>query len=212
MLSKIHVTVEGAVAVGKKTLLPKLHSVIASHNIDIDLVLEPVEKWVKWEGKNENWNLLDMMYKDPKRYAATLQMAAAISKIQLLQDAAKPCRLVERTLLCQEKVFIPLLVENGFLMELEQSLLAHFFTMVKNKDGVVADVIVYLRTSPEIALTRIQKHNRQGEEDLSLDYLTKLHSYYDTWLLGEKNVVVVNADNFDNVVPEEIYRQVLNIL
>ena len=43
MLSKIHVTVEGAVAVGKTTLLPKLHSVIASHNIDIDLVLEPVD-------------------------------------------------------------------------------------------------------------------------------------------------------------------------
>ena len=86
MLSKIHIAVEGAVAVGKTTLLPKLHSVIASHNIDIDLVLEPVDKWVKWEGENENWKLLDMMYKDPKTYAATFQMAAAISKIQSLQD------------------------------------------------------------------------------------------------------------------------------
>ena len=38
MLSKIHIAVEGAIAVGKTTLLPKLHSVIASHNIDIDLV------------------------------------------------------------------------------------------------------------------------------------------------------------------------------
>ena len=108
MLSKIHIAVEGAIAVGKTTLLPKLHSVIASHNIDIDLVLEPVDKWVKCEGKNENWNLLDMMYKDLKTYAATFQMAAAISKIQSLQDASKPCQLVERTLLCQEKVFIPL--------------------------------------------------------------------------------------------------------
>ena len=110
-------------------------------------------------------------------------MTAAISKIQSLQDTSKPYRLVERTLLCQEKVFIPLLVKNNFLTELEQSLLEHFFTMVKNHEGVVADIIVYLRTSPKIALTRIQKRNRQGEEDLSLDYLTKLHSYYDKWLL-----------------------------
>ena len=88
----------------------------------------------------------------------------------------------------------------------------HFFTMVKENSCVVADVIVYLRTSPYIALTRIRKRNRQAEEDLSLDYLTKLHSYYDNWLLGTKNVVVVNADNFYNVVPEDIYRQVLNIL
>ena len=106
-------------------------------------------------------------------------MTAAISKIQSLQDTSKPYRLVERTLLCQEKVFIPLLVKNNFLTELEQSLLEHFFTMVKNHEGVVADIIVYLRTSPKIALTRIQKRNRQGEEDLSLDYLTKLHSYFD---------------------------------
>ena len=212
MLSKMHIAVEGAIAVGKTTLLPKLHSVFASHNIDIDLVLEPVDKWVNWEGKNESWNLLDMMYKNPKKFASTFQMAAAISKIQSLQDASKPYRLVERTLLCREKVFIPLLVENGFLTDLEQSLLAHFFTMVKNHEGVVADVRVYLRTSPEIALTRIQKRNRQGEEDLSLDYLTKLHSYYDEWLLRLDNVVVVNADDFDNVIPEVIYQQVLDIM
>ena len=212
MLSKMHIAVEGTIAVGKTTLLPKLHSVFASHNIVIDLVWEPVDKWVNWEGKNESWNLLDMMYKNPKKFASTFQMAAAISKIQSLQDASKLYRLVERTLLCREKVFIPLLVENGFLTELEQSLLAHFFTMVKNHEGVVADVIIYLWTSPKIALTRIQKRNRQGEEDLSLDYLTKLHSYYDEWLLRLDNVVVVNADDFDNVIPEVIYQQVLDIM
>ena len=212
MLSKLHIAIEGAVAVGKTTLLPKLHSFIASHDIDIDLVLEPVDKWIRWEGENENWNLLEMMYKNPQNYAAKFQMAAAISKIQSLQDATKLYRLVERTLLCQEKVFIPLLIENNFLTELEQSLLAHFFTMVKNNSDVVANVIAYLRTSPEIALTRIRKRNRQGEEDLSLGYLTKLHSYYDSWLLEEGNVVVVNGDNFSNVDPEEIYKQILNVL
>ena len=67
MLRKMHIAVEGTVAVGKTTLLPKLHSVIASHNIDIDLVLEPVDKWVNWEGENESWNLLDMMYKIQKK-------------------------------------------------------------------------------------------------------------------------------------------------
>ena len=85
-------------------------------------------------------------------------------------------------------------------------------TVIKNQDGVVADVIVYLRTLPEIALTRIRKRNRQGEEDLSLEYLTKLHTYYDNWLLPINNVVVVDADNFDNIVLEDIYRQVLDIL
>ena len=63
MFSKIHIAIEGAVAVGKSTLLPKLHAVFLAKGIDIDLVLEPVDKWVNWEGPNsESWNLLELMY------------------------------------------------------------------------------------------------------------------------------------------------------
>ena len=213
MLSKIHIAVEGAVAVGKPTLLPKLHAVFLAKGIDIDLVLEPVDKWVNWEGQNnKSWNLLELMYQNPEKYASGFQMAAAISKIQSLSDSPKPAKLVERTLQCQEKVFIPLLVQNNYLEELDQSLLKHFFAMVRDNEGLKADVIIYLRTSPEIALTRVRSRNRQGEENVSLDYLTDLHQYYDNWLLHEDNVIVVDVDNFDKVCPEQIYARVMSYL
>ena len=121
-------------------------------------------------------------------------------------------KLVERTLRCQEKVFIPLLIKNGFLNDLDQSLLANFFEMVSNSDGLKADVIIYLRTTPEIALTRVRSRNRQGEESVSLDYLTDLHKYYDNWLLHEENVVVVDVGDFAKVDPEQIYSRVLSCL
>ena len=213
MLSKIHIAVEGAVAVGKSTLLPKLHAVFLAKGIDIDLVLEPVDKWVNWEGQNnKSWNLLELMYQNPEKYASRFQMAAAISKIQSLSDSPKPAKLVERTLRCQEKVFIPLLVQNNYLEELDQSLLKHFFAMVRDNEGFKADVIIYLRTSPEIALTRVRSRNRQGEENVSLDYLTDLHQYYDNWLLHEDNVIVVDVDDFDKVCPEQIYARVMSYL
>ena len=139
-------------------------------------------------------------------------MAAAISKIQSLNDSPKPAKLVERTLRCQEKVFIPLLVKNGFLNGLDQSLLANFFKMVRDSDGLKADVIIYLRTSPEIALTLVRSRNRQGEESVSLDYLTDLHRYYDNWLLYENNVVVVDVGDFEKVDPEQIYTRVMSCL
>ena len=70
MFSKIHIAVEGAVAVGKSTLLPKLHAVFLAKGTDIDLVLEPVDKWVNWEGQNNrSWNLLELMYQNPGKYA-----------------------------------------------------------------------------------------------------------------------------------------------
>ena len=119
---------------------------------------------------------------------------------------------MERTLRCQEKVFIPLLIQNGFLEELDQSLLRHFFDMVRDNEGLKADVIIYLRTSPEIALTRIRSRNRQGEESVSLDYLTDLHRYYDNLLLHEDNVIVVDVDDFDKVNPEQIYTRVMSYL
>ena len=90
MFSKLHIAIEGAVAVGKSTLLPKFHAVFLAKGIDIDLVLEPVDKWVNWEGpNNKSWNLLELIYQNTEKYAFRFQMAAAISKIQSLSDSPK---------------------------------------------------------------------------------------------------------------------------
>ena len=82
--------------------------------------------------------------------------------------------------------------------------------MIRDNEGLEADVIIYLRTSPEIALTRVRSRNRRGEENVSLDYLTDLHQYYDNWLLHEDNVIVVDVDNFDKVCPDQIYAHVMS--
>ena len=218
MLSKLHVAVEGAVAVGKSTLLPKLHEIFLANNIEIDLVPEPGDRWVDWKGTNPDdgsWNLLELMYQHPEENASRFQMAAAISKIQSLNDSPGPAKLVERTLLCQQKVFIPLLIKNGYLSELDQSILEQFFQMTRGMTGLKADVIIYLRTSPEIAMTRIQSRGRTGESNIQLEYLTALHELYDDWLIynrEESNVVVVDIDDFDKVSPENIYTRVMDHL
>ena len=84
--------------------------------------------------------------------------------------------------------------------------------MAHDNEELKADVIIYLQTSPEIALTRVQSRNRQGKESVSLDYLTDLHQYYDNWLLHEDNVIVVDVDDFDKVNPEQIYACVMSYL
>ena len=61
-------------------------------------------------------------------------------------------------------------------------------------------------------MTRVRSRNRQGEETVSLDYLTDLHEYYDNWLLHEENVVVVDVGDFDKVDPEQIYARVMSCL
>ena len=48
-------------------------------------------------------------------------------------------------------------------------------SMVQNMLNVSIDAVVYIKAEPELCLERIKKRARDGEENISLDYLQKLH-------------------------------------
>ena len=55
------------------------------------------------------------------------------------------------------------------------------------------DHIIYLRVTAEECLRRLKSRNRSEESGVSLEYLARLNSYYDNWLLTRDNVSIVNA-------------------
>lgn len=61
-------------------------------------------------------------------------------------------------------------------------------------------VSVYLRTSPDVCMKRIQKRNRSEESTVSMDLLDSLHERYEDWLLRKTKfylpapVVVVDGN------------------
>jgi deoxyadenosine/deoxycytidine kinase len=69
---------------------------------------------------------------------------------------------------------------------------------------------IYLRCEPEISFERIQKRKRSGEENISLEYLKKLHRKHDDWLLNEKKtkVLVLDASTDFERNPEKFIQQV----
>lgn len=42
---------------------------------------------------------------------------------------------------------------------------------------------VYLRSTPEVVHERMQRRNRPEESKIPLDYLRKVHEYYEKWLV-----------------------------
>lgn len=42
--------------------------------------------------------------------------------------------------------------------------------------------VIYLKCKPEICKTRIQKRNREGEADISVDYLKDVHKKHEDWI------------------------------
>ena len=47
--------------------------------------------------------------------------------------------MVERTLECQKQIFIPMLIKNKLISDLDRSLLDHFFWLYKTAEEVKAD-------------------------------------------------------------------------
>lgn len=63
------------------------------------------------------------------------------------------------------------------------SVLDEHFKWFSSKPESKIDLIVYLRTDPEIVYDRIMVRNRNEETSISLDYVKKLHDAYEDWLI-----------------------------
>ena len=59
-------------------------------------------------------------------------------------------------------------------------------TLDKNMDIISLDLIVYLRTRPEVAFQRMQSRGRAEESVVPLSYLESLHQCYEDWLIHKK--------------------------
>lgn len=62
--------------------------------------------------------------------------------------------------------------------------------------GIVPDLVVYLKTSPEDCHKRKQRRDREGEKGVSLEYLSELHERYETLHSKYTNA----ADTRDNTL------------
>lgn len=89
-----------------------------------------------------------------------------------------------------EKCFLPLLYELGVINATQEYILLEWLTFLNRTMKVQFDGIIYLRTEPEIALQRIQQRKRLGEEKINIEYLSKLHGYYENLLQNEKTIPV----------------------
>jgi len=223
-IEPLKVSIEGNIAAGKSTFLE-----ILAEEMNILAVLEPVSKWQEIKSSSSGLNLLDIFYKDPKRYSYLFQTFAFLSRMQsqlhpyeILEkdtnnkkmfltntktEKAETVIVFERSVLSDRYCFAKNCFETGIMSEVEHKVYETFHTfLVEEFKMLRLNGIIYLRTNPETCVERLKKRNRSEEKDVDKDYLETLHKKHEEWLLEEKTMPVLILDCNDEFEKDPVRR------
>lgn len=205
------VSLEGNIGAGKSTLLSALKERYANRK-DIIFVEEPVGIWESIQ--QDGLNMLQLFYKDTLRYSFTFQILAFTTRLKLLKDAIKEANesdppvktiIMERSLEADRNIFAKMLHSDKQMQQCEYDI------YVKMSDDILRDYsvdgIIWINTPPDECVNRIKSRNREGEETISFDYLSKCHENHVEWLGADTGFVHIVEDNRDeNIwIPLEKY-------
>ena len=193
------IALEGNIASGKSTLLELIRTEFKVHTVQ-----EPVDKWQQVESPTaaNSGNLLELFYKDPKRWAYTFQTYAFLSRLQA-QATVVPddvdVIVMERSVNADYHIFAMNCHKTGLFSDLEWSLYSTWFAWLTDQFPPDFHGTIYLRASPAVCLERLRKRGRGEEKAVPLEYLDQLHSRHEEWLGGgSRTTLELNADaDFD---------------
>lgn len=215
------VSIEGNIGSGKSTLLKLLKEYFKDNN-NIIFLQEPVDEWNHIKDNN-NVTILEKFYMDQKKYSFAFQMMAYISRLSLItktiNEFPNAIIITERCLNTDRYVFAKMLYDSGKMEDVEYQIYIkwfdHFNSIIKNTKTI------YLDTLPDVCFIRINKRNREGESNISLEYLENCNKYHndmvdninkDKLLIIDGNIDTDNNINIYNLWCENIKNFIYNEL
>ena len=176
--------VEGNIGVGKSTFL----DLIAQHCPEVETIQEPVTQWAQ-DVSGES--LLDLFYKNPKRWAYTIETLAMIYRTRDYakeQSNPNPKRVMERSVYSGHYCFAYNDLDSGYFTKLEWELYNKWVTFLLRDQCRPPMGFIYLQSTPEICYERVIKRQRSSETSLTIDVLNKIHDYHERFLVHKQNI------------------------
>lgn len=180
------IAIVGGIAVGKSTILN-----ILSKNLDNCLSIE--------EDVSQNI-FLPNFYEDMKKWAfhsriSTMAMIAN-NYLNIYNYPEAEVVLMDR---CLDELitFAQLHYDKGNMSDKEFAVYKMLYNSILEFAPAI-DLFLYVNCSPENSMERIKKRNRSFEQDITIEYIKKLNSYYDRWImsLNPQKVISLNTDSF----------------
>ncbi len=189
------IAIEGNIGAGKTSLSHKI-----AQDFNAKLILE----------RFADNPFLPKFYKEPERYAFTLEMSFLADRYQQISDDLSQLDLFKDFMVSDYDVHKSLIFSKVTLAEDEFRLYRKLFYQVY-KDIARPDLYVYLYQNTERLQANIKKRGRKYESDIQDDYLEKINSGYLNFLRNqtELNVKIIDISNKDFVKNREDYMWLL---
>ena len=191
-----YIAIEGNIGAGKTSLATKI-----SKEFNAKLVLE----------RFADNPFLPKFYKEPERYAFTLEMSFLADRYQQISDDLSQLDLFKDFIVSDYDVNKSLIFSKVTLPMDEFRLYRKLFYQVY-KDIAKPDLYVYLYQNTERLRKNIKKRGRKYESDIKDDYLEKINSGYLEFLKSQSdlNVKIIDISDKDFVKNREDYLWILN--
>ncbi len=180
----MHIGVAGNIGAGKTTLTRML----AEHY-----------GWIpKYESVTYNPYLEDY-YSDIKRWSFNLETYFLAQRFSDLMEIAKSDAVIiqDRTLMEGVNIFVTNNLRMGNLSERDYNTYMQLYNLMMSTVRE-PDLLIYLRSSIEGIVRKIQKRGRDYEQGMSVEYLGNLNTLYEEWIAAYKGkVIIFDADSMD---------------
>tara|TARA_B100001093_G_C26591768_1_gene911825 strand:+ start:194 stop:925 length:732 start_codon:yes stop_codon:yes gene_type:complete len=162
---------------------------------DLEIITEPVDKWLELTDDEDNQNILDKFYRDQERWSYSFQMNAFITRAKdILEHSDKKLIILERSVLTDRNVFAKLLFKDKKISTMEWKLYNEWFDWLTSSFSILPTKVIYLKASPEVSFSRIQKRSRKEESSIPYNYIERVSNAHDEWLYNHQDLTILDAD------------------
>lgn len=212
-MAPLIISVEATIASGKSTLLSLVQKTLGKK---VYVVQEPVAEWQAIEG-NADHNLLDLFYNNMSRWSYSFQSYVFLTRVRSVEKAIKTLEaegrlddtviLVERSYYSDKETFARLGLESGNFSPVEWAMYESWWNWLVAK-APVFDGHIYMSTSVETVMHRLNVRHRGEETGITRDYQSQLINKHEQWVAQQqkKGVPTMTVDAEVNFLsqPEEL--------
>ncbi|XP_063361751.1 deoxynucleoside kinase-like [Cydia amplana] len=204
------VSIEGNIGSGKSTCIKFFQKYR-----NVEAHPEPLDEWRNVGGHN----LLGLLYGNVHKWTFPFQHYVHLSRLKIqISPPLHPgitVKMFERSVQNSRHCFVENAKKQNYLEDAEYQVLMTWFDYSEKNLDIGLDLIVYLRTTPQVVYDRMRKRARAEEAEVPLQYLQEVHDSYESWLSSGSvgcEVVTIDADRGLGRVAEDLGRYSYKIL